>query len=118
MSNKKSNWLQQFDGIEVYMPHYNDGLFVFINSNINTKTKEQYKKLTKCPFYRDDEGKRIWKYRATKAGSKMRYQYDLVSIDLSVAEKIAEAVLKVAGKDVPVPQKSQEDKIIAKFLGR
>ena len=75
-TNRKSSWLQRFEGIEVYDPHKNNGLYVFINAQTNDKVGGEYKRLTICPFYRDDEGKRIWKYRGTQMGKQKSYEPD------------------------------------------
>lgn len=118
MALKKSSWLQQFEGIEVLDPHSNDGLFVFINQGFTSwhKVKQPYTRLTFCPFYINKDGKRVWKYRKVKTKDKTLFQYDLISVDLSVAELLAEAIYKMAGKDVKPAKPTGDDRMIEKYL--
>ena len=124
MSNRKSSWLQGREGVEVFDPHANDGVFVFINQGVASwGGNKPYTRLTFCGFYKDKEGKRIWKHRPVKikdkSGKERKYlQYDLVSVDLTVAGQLVEAIQKVTGKGVKPAKPSGDENIVAKYLNR
>jgi len=117
----KGRWLQRFEGVEVLAPHSNDGVFIFVHDNTDSKGKP-YTRLTICPFYKDENGKRIWKFRRIRSEDKktgkkiLLYQYDIVSIDLAKAGDVVDAIQEVSRGIKPATSRS--DALIQDMLRR
>ena len=107
---RRRMWLRKFkDGIRVYRPGRNDGLYVF--RHVGEYQGRPYDKIRIAHFYDIDpewvgegeininwQSKSMWYLDSD--GKKVQKEYFCMSgIEISEAETLAKAVLTVAGKD-------------------